>query len=94
MKTKARLVVQGDQQAKTLTDSTYTATLAGQSFCTIIAIAARFDLELLQYNAVNAFVNIKLNKDIFMKMLSDYRQTVTILKLNKALYGLWRSLIL
>jgi hypothetical protein len=35
----------------------------------IIAIAARFNLELIQYNAVNAFVNAMLEEDVFMKML-------------------------
>ena len=46
-KAKARLVVRGDQQAKSPTENTYAATLAGRSFRTIIAIAARFDLELI-----------------------------------------------
>ena len=47
LKAKARLVVQGDQQAKSLTENTYTATLARRSFRTLIAIAARFDLEMI-----------------------------------------------
>ena len=47
LKTKARLVVRGDQQAKSLTENTYAATLARRSFRTLIAIAARFDLELI-----------------------------------------------
>jgi hypothetical protein len=88
LKTKTRLVVQGDQQAKSLTENTYTAMLAGRSFRTIIAIAARFDLELIQYDTVNAFVNAKLEEDMFMKMPSEHRRTGTILKLNKALYSL------
>ena len=88
LKTKARLVVRGDQQAKSLTESTYAATLAGRSFRTLIAIAARFDLELIQYDAVNAFVNATLEEDVFMKMPPGYRRTGMILKLNKVLYGL------
>jgi hypothetical protein len=47
MKTKAQLVVRGDQQAKSLMENTYTATLARRSFRTLIAIAARFNLELI-----------------------------------------------
>ena len=94
LKTKARLVVRGDQQAKSLTESTYAATLAGRSFRTLIAIAARFDLELIQYDAVNAFVNATLEEDVFMKMPPGHRRTGTILKLNKALYGLRKSPLL
>jgi hypothetical protein len=93
-KTKARLVVRGDQQAKSLTENTYAATLAGRSFRTLIAIAARFDLELIQYDAVNAFVNAGLEEDVFMKMPPGHRRTGTILKLNKALYGLRKSPLL
>ena len=94
IKAKARLIVQGDEQLKGFTESNYTATLAGRSFRMLIAIAARFDLELLQYDAVNAFVNAKLKEDVFMKMPPGYRRKGTILKLNKALYGLQKSPLL
>jgi hypothetical protein len=60
----------------------------------LIAVAARFDLELIQYDAVNAFVNAKLEEDVFMKMPPGHRRTGTILKLNKALYGLRKSPLL
>ena len=93
-KVKARLVVRGDQQVKNLTENTYAATLAGRSFRTLMAISARFDLELLQYDAVNAFVNAKLDSDVFMKMPPGHRRQGTILKLNKALYGLRKSPLL
>ena len=49
---------------------------------------------MIQYNIVNAFVYIELDKDMFIKMLLEYRRTGTILKLNKALYSLQRSPIL
>lgn len=91
VKAKARLVVRGDQQAKSLTEDTYAATLASCSFRSLMAIAARFDLELLQYDAVNAFVNATLEADVFMKMPPGHRRNGTILKLNKALYGLRNS---
>ena len=79
---------------KGLTESNYAAILAGRSFRTLIAIAAHFDLELLQYDAVNVFVNAKLEEDVFMKMPPGYRRNGTILKLNKALYGLRKSPLL
>lgn len=93
-KCKARLVVRGDQEVKSIHEETYAATLAGRSFRTLMAIAARFDLESIQYDAVNAFVNAKLEKDIFMRMPPGHRKPGTILKLQKALYGLRESPLL
>lgn len=87
-KCKARLVVRGDQQARSQNHETYAATLAGRSFRTLIAIATRFDLELIQYDVVNAFVHAPIDQDVFMKMPDGYRKKGTILQLNKALYGL------
>jgi hypothetical protein len=88
IKCKARLVVRGDQQLITSTEETYAATLAGRSFRTLISIAARFDLELIRYDAVNAFVNAPLQRKVFMTMPPGHRKAGTILLLNKALYGL------
>ena len=93
-KCKARLVVRGDQQLKTATGNTYAATLAIRSFRTLIAIAARFDLELLQYDAVNAFVNADLDENVFMRLPPGHRKFGKILILNKALFGLRKSPIL
>ncbi len=90
-KAKARLVVRGDQQLLDPHKSSYAATLAGRSFRTLMAISARFDLGLLQYDAVNAFVNAELDEEVFMKMPPGYRTTGMIRKLRKALYGLRRS---
>ncbi|KAG5809387.1 hypothetical protein H9Q74_014263 [Fusarium xylarioides] len=90
-KCKARLVVRGDQQYKSSTDDTYAATLAGKSFRTLIAIAAKYDLELLQYDAVNAFVNARLQTNIFMRLPPGYKsgdKADRVLLLHKALYGL------
>lgn len=94
IKCKARLVVRGDQQPKGLDEETYAATLAGRSFRTLIAIAARFDLDLIQYDAVNAFVNAKLDRHILMKMPPGYRSPGKILLIQKALYGLRESPLL
>ncbi|SCO52825.1 probable retrotransposon HobS hobase [Fusarium fujikuroi] len=93
LKIKARLVVRGDQQAKDGRD-TYAATLAGMSFRVLMAIATRFDYEMLQYDAVNAFVQSTLDEDIYMEMPMGYRKPGVVLKLQKALYGLRRSPLL
>jgi len=62
-KLKARLCVRGDLQ---ITEKeTYAATLAARIFRALMAIAAAFDLEIQQYDAVNAFTNAKLSKPIY-----------------------------
>ena len=90
-KCKARLVVRGDQQQLGLKNETYAATLAGRSFRTLMAISARFDLDLIQYDAVNAFVNVVLDEEVYMQMPPGYRKPGIVLRLYKALYGLRRS---
>ena len=91
---KARLVVRGDQQRRNFADENYAATLAVRSFRTVLALAARFNLELKQFDAVNAFVNAELDEDIFMEMPTGTRKPGRILRLNKALYGLRKSPLL
>jgi hypothetical protein len=59
-----------------------------------MAIAARFDLKLLQYDVINAFVNAELKQDVYMQMPPGYRRPGLILKLQKALYGLRQSPLL
>ena len=87
-KCKAQLVVRGDQQIGLRTEDTYAATLAGRSFRVLMAIAARFDLELIQFDVVNAFVNAKLLYAVVMTQPPSYRKPRKVLLLNKALYSL------
>ena len=51
-------------------------------------IATRFNLKILQYNAVNVFVNTPLNKIIYIRILMGYQEKGKILYLYKILYGL------
>ena len=90
---KARVVVRGDQQKPTAQE-TYAATLAARSFRIVMAIAARFDLELVQYDAVNAFVNASLTETIYMRMPTGHRTSGKVLLLKRALYGLRQSPLL
>ena len=93
-KCKARLVVRGDQEIRSLHKDTYAATLARKSLRVLMAIAACFDLELLQYNAVNAFINADLNEEKFIKLPWDYREQGKVLSLKKALYSPRKSPVL
>ena len=53
-----------------------------------MAVAARFNLELLQYNAINAFVNVDLDEDVFMELPPRHRKAGRILYLKKVLFNL------
>jgi hypothetical protein len=59
-----------------------------------LVIAARFNLELKQFNVTNAFVYALIDCIVYMKMLRGYLILGKILKLNKALYGLRILLLL
>ena len=90
-KCKARLVVRGDQQICSGREETYAATLAGRSFRSLIALAARFDLEMIQFDAVNAFCHATLNEDIYMRMPVGHCEPGFLFKLQRALYRLRTS---
>jgi hypothetical protein len=87
-KCKARLVVRGDQQRNISLQDTYAATLARRSFRMLIAIAAKYNLELKQFNVTNAFVYALIDREVYMRMLYSYQKKGTILQLQKAMYGL------
>jgi hypothetical protein len=45
---------------------TRAATLAAQTFRTMMALAAAFDLEIWQCDVVNAFINSFLDETVYM----------------------------
>jgi len=51
---------------------TYAVTLAGRLFRILIAIAAKFDLKLKQYNVLNAFVYAIIDREIHIRMPWGY----------------------
>ncbi|KAE8548982.1 hypothetical protein EYB25_009365 [Talaromyces marneffei] len=94
VKCKARLVARGDQEKEDDMRDTYAATLAARSFRTLMSICARFGLEIKGFDAVNAFVNAKIDEEMYMKMPPGYRKRGLIYRINKAIYGLRRSPLL
>jgi hypothetical protein len=62
-KYKARICVRGDLQMTT--EDTYAATLAIRIFRALMAIAAYFNMEVQQYDAVNAFTNAQLATPVY-----------------------------
>ncbi|KAI0991129.1 hypothetical protein K3495_g17058, partial [Podosphaera aphanis] len=65
-KFKARLCARGDLQITE--EETYAATLASQSFRAMMAITAAHDLEIRQYDIVNAFVNAPIRGEVYCHM--------------------------
>jgi hypothetical protein len=86
-KFKAWLVVQGDLHAEW--GDTYAATLAAQLFWGLIALAAAFNLMMFQYNALNAFLNARVNRKLFCYTLEGFtKQYGELLLILQALYSL------
>src|SRR5438046_2348382 len=77
-KCKARLVVCGNQQ--TLEDLlTRATTLTSMMFQALMTITAKFDLETVQMNVVNVFVNSKLDEMMYIKQSSEFETDNRIL---------------
>ncbi len=73
---------------------TRATTLATTSLRVLLAVVAKFDLETLQLDAVNAFVHADLDETVFMRMPPGYGEQGKVLKLNRALYCRRWSLLL
>jgi Reverse transcriptase (RNA-dependent DNA polymerase) len=56
-----------------------------------MATSAAFDLEIRQFDAINAFVNSKLNEDIYCYSPEGYQRAGSCCHLLRALYGLKQS---
>src|SRR2546423_2508393 len=93
LKFKARLCVRGDLQPLTNQDN-YAATLAARTFRALMAIAAAFDLETWQADAVNAFTNSELDETVYCVCPEGCKIPGSCLRLLRALYGLRRSPLL
>jgi hypothetical protein len=87
---KARICVRGDLQPFSNQDN-YAATLAAKVFRSLMAITAIFDLEAIQLDAINAFVNGTLDEEVYTYMPDGFKVPGKVLHLVRALYGLRRS---
>ena len=70
-KCKARLVVYGNQQ-QNHDFPTWATTLAIIFLRILLAVAAKLDFEILQFNMVNASVHANLDEKVFMRIPSVY----------------------
>lgn len=88
-KWKARLCARGDLQDTT--SDTYAATLSARIFRFLMALIAQFDLETIQMDAVNAFLNSVLPEPIYLHPPEGFKQKNKLLKCVRALYGFKES---
>jgi hypothetical protein len=51
---------------------TYAATLVAKTFRALVVISAVFDLEIKQYDVVSAFINSKIDEEIFIECLEGF----------------------
>jgi hypothetical protein len=94
-KFKARLVARGDLQQDVHKRDVSAITGAFKTFRLLMALTAAFDLEIIQIDAINAFVNAPIDEDIYIPIPQAYMHMEgkqgKALKLRKALYGLRKS---
>lgn len=91
-KYKARICVRGDLQ--TTAEDTYAATLAIRIFRALMAIAAYFNMEVRQYDAVNAFTNAQLATPVYCHLPEGFSDLDHLWELRRALYSLKTSSLL
>ncbi|TID31301.1 hypothetical protein CANINC_000106, partial [Pichia inconspicua] len=87
---KARLVAQGFRQVYGLDYfETFSPVVRYESIRIVLALSAQFGLEIHQMDVSTAFLNGKLNEEIYMKVPDGVDAPInTVCKLNKSLYGL------
>ena len=92
-KFKARLCARGDLQLGVNKDDVSAITGAYRTFRLLMALVAAFDLDVIQLDTVNAFINADLDQDVYISCPDGYKEKGKdiCLKLRKALYGLRKS---
>lgn len=90
IKCKARICVRGDLQAPS-TEDLYAATGAYRTFRFLMALAAIFDLDIEQMDAITAFINALLDEVVYVQCPEGFEQPGMAFLLRRALYGLKKS---
>ena len=91
VKFKARLVVQGFKQREGVDfQKTFSSTAQLRTFRVVVALALEHGFQLTQYDISNAFLNGKLEEELYMEWPPGYpsKDKGKIVKLLKGLYGL------
>lgn len=92
-KFKARLCARGDLQLGVNKHDVSAITGAYRTFRLLMALTAAFDLDVIQLDAINAFINADLDQEVYISCPNGYKEIGkdVCLKLRKALYGLRKS---
>jgi hypothetical protein len=85
-KFKTRLCVRNDLQS--IDQNTYAITLTAKTFRALMIISIVFDLEIWQYDAINAFINNEIDEELYSECSNEFSRLDYCWKLNKALYEL------
>jgi len=90
---KGRLVTKGFSQIPSIDfTETFAPVVQLETFWTLIAIAARYKLDIHTMDIVGAYLNGKLNKTIYMEQPPGYEDgTNHVYRLHHPLYGLKQS---
>jgi hypothetical protein len=72
----------------------YAITLIEKTFRALMIIATTFNLDIWQYNAMNAFINNSIDEKIYNECLDDFVKLDYCWKMLKTLYDLKQASIL
>ena len=88
-KYKARLVARGFTQRYGYDyDETFSPVVKATTLRVLIGLAAAFSWKIVHWDAVTAFLNGKLQVEVYMKMPPGYETPGKVCLLRKAIYGL------
>lgn len=86
---KARLVIKGYTQRKgTDYEETYSPVVRYTTIRYLFALAAKYGWEIDQMDAVSAFLQGEIDKEIYMQQPEEYKQGSEVCMLHKSIYGL------
>ena len=92
---KSRLIAQGFSQIPGLNfNKSYSPTITLTSICLMLSLACKYDLELQHINVKGAYLNGKLEEEVFMQQLEGFvkkGKEDMVCRLNKGVYGLKQS---
>lgn len=86
---KARLVIKGCAQRKGNDyDEVYAPVVRYTSVRYLFALAAKYNLEMIQMDAISAFLQGDIDTEIYMSQPECYEENALVCRLHKSIYGL------
>lgn len=86
---KARLVIKGFAQREGIDyEETFSPVVRYTSLRYLLSLAAQFDLDIEQLDAVTAFLQGDIEEEIFMVQPKEFAENSKVCRLKKAIYGL------